>query len=143
MTALVDTNVVLDVLLAREPFLHESASVLDSIERSRCRGILCGTSVTTIHYIFRRAVGKEESVSRIRSLFTIFEVAVVNRSVLETAMATGISDYEDAVIHQAAIQSGATCVVTRNVADFKKAKLPIYTPGQFLKALSLKEKLEA
>ena len=140
MTALVDTNVVLDVLLAREPFLMESASVLDSIERSRCRGVLCASSVTTIHYILRRAVGTRESVERMRSLFSIFEVAVVNRSVLETAMATGMADYEDAVIHQAAVQSGATCVVTRNVLDFKKAKLPVYTPSQFLRILGLEEK---
>lgn len=139
MTALLDTNVVLDVLLAREPFLMDSARVLEAVETSRCRGLLCATTVTTIHYIVRRSIGTAGSLKRIGSLLSIFDVAPVNRPVLETAISKAMSDFEDAVLHQAAMQAGADCVVTRNVADFRKADLPVYTPSQFLKALELQK----
>ena len=135
MIALVDTNVVLDVLLRREPFFADSALVLASIERSICKGALCATTVTTLHYLVGRKLGAVESLEKIKSLLSLFEVALVNRSVLESALRSGFSDYEDGVLHEAARHYGADCIVTRNVKDFKRAVLPIYTPAQFLEVL--------
>ena len=143
MTALVDTNVVLDVLLAREPFLSDSIRVLEAVEISRCRGLLCATTLTTIHYILRCAVGTKVSGKRVGDLLSIFDVAPVNRPILETAVGKNFTDFEDAVMHQAAIQAGADCVVTRNITDFKNADLPVFTPAQFLAALDLERRSES
>ena len=54
MIALVDTNVVLDVMLWREPHLAASSAMLAAVETGRCRGLLCATPVTTIHHIAER-----------------------------------------------------------------------------------------
>jgi predicted nucleic acid-binding protein len=135
--------VVLDVLLAREPFLSDSIRVLEAVEISRCRGLLCATTLTTIHYILRRAVGTKVSLQRVGDLLSIFDVAPVNRPVLETAVGKNFTDFEDAVMHQAAIQAGADCVVTRNITDFKNADLSVFTPAQFLAALDLERRSES
>lgn len=65
-------------------------------------------------------------------LLNIFEVATVDRKVLEESFRTEFNDYEDAIIYSAAIQSGIACIVTRNVKDFEKASIPIYEPEQLL-----------
>jgi len=143
VTTLVDTNVILDVLLAREPFVSDSTRVLGSVETSRCRGLLCATTVTTIHYILRRTVGTRASLKRVTDLLSMFDVAPVNRSVLETAVGKNFKDFEDAVMHQAACQAGADCVVTRNISDFKNSDLPVFTPAQFLAALDLERGSES
>ena len=87
MIALVDTNVALDVMLGREPHLSASAAVLAAVETARCRGLLCATTVTTIHYIAERRIGGRATLERIAGLMSIFGVAAVNQAVLGSAMA--------------------------------------------------------
>lgn len=139
MIALVDTNVVLDVMLGREPHLIDSAAVLAAIETSKCAGLLSATTVTTIHYIAERHIGSEAALKQISQLFSLFGVAPVNQAVLGSALGLGMPDFEDAVLHEAAVQAGADCIVTRNVDDFAMAKIPVYTPAQFLAALAVME----
>lgn len=135
MTALVDTNVVLDVILNRAPFAPDSAGVLAAVELSQCRGLLCATTFTTIHYILRKHLGGDLGLKRISELLTVFEVAAVNRPVVENALVLGFSDFEDAILHESAKSAGADCIVTRNTGDFKKSELLVYSPTQFLAAL--------
>ena len=68
-------------------------------------------------------------------LLSIFDVAGVNQGVLRSAITWRMPDFEDAVLHEAALQSGAQCIVTRNVDDFVSAVIPVYTPEQFMEAL--------
>jgi predicted nucleic acid-binding protein len=136
MTALVDTNVVLDVMLEREPHLADSAAVLSAVEKAACGGLLCATTVTTIHFLAERHIGARASRAHLLELLSIFGVAAVNQAVLSSAIQLAVADFEDAVLHEAAVQAGADCIVTRNIADFKRATLPVYTPAQFLAALA-------
>ncbi|GAA5484437.1 PIN domain-containing protein [Haloferula sargassicola] len=135
MIALVDTNVVLDVMLGREPHLQASAGVLSAVETGRCQGLLCATTLTTIHYIAARHLGDKASLSKLGSLMSIFGVAAVNQAVIRSALTRDMPDFEDAVLHEAALQAGAQCIVTRNLDDFTKADIPVYRPEQFLAAL--------
>ena len=48
MRVIVDTNVVLDVLLARKPFVSAAVQLFGLIERGQVEGMLCATSVTTL-----------------------------------------------------------------------------------------------
>ncbi len=139
MIALVDTNVVLDVMLAREPHLAASSAVLAAVETGCCRGLLCATTITTIHYIAEREIGRRASLERIAALMTIFDVAAVNQAVLGSALGRDMPDFEDAVMHDAAVQAGAQCIVTRNVDDFAAAEVPVYNPLQFIVAIETQE----
>lgn len=65
----------------------------------------------------------------------LFQIAPVNRSVLENAVAAGFEDFEDAVLHEAARQARADGIVTRNADDFTDATLTIYTPAELVQAL--------
>lgn len=140
MRLLFDTNVVLDVMLGREPHAEASAEVLSRAEAGDLTGCICATTVTTIHYLAARALGAERSLAEVKKLLSLFEIAPVNRTVLETALALGFTDYEDAVLHEAARQVGAQGIVTRNPRHFKKAALPVYTPEEFCRALELRDR---
>ena len=136
MIALVDTNVILDVMLGREPHLADSAAVLAAVETARCGGLLCATTVTTIYYLAERHIGGRASREKMSELLSIFGVAAVTQSVLCSSLVHGMSDFEDAVLHEAALQAGAHCIVTRNIDDFGLAKIPVYSPAQFRALLS-------
>ena len=75
------------------------------------------------------------ALGEIRKLLTFFEVAPVNRHVLESALVAGFEDFEDAVIHEAACHVGADAIVTRNQKDFKKSRIPVYSSEEMAKIL--------
>jgi predicted nucleic acid-binding protein len=134
--ALFDTNVVLDVLLDRQPFSDDAAWLMSRVECSEISGLLCATTVTTIHYLMEKSLGGENARKHIRLLLSLFEIAPVNRVVIENALERGFSDYEDAVLVEAAHHAGAEYILTRSITDFKKSSIPAYTPAGFIQVLA-------
>lgn len=137
MIVVFDTNVILDVLLAREPWVREAAILMSEVDRGRVRGLVCATTVTTIHYLAARANGRQDAAAKVESLLEIFEIAPVDRAVLTRAAQSNFADYEDAVIHEAAAAAGAACIVTRNARDFRNARIPVHTPHEMITLLSV------
>ena len=135
MKALIDTNVILDVLLDREPFSMDAALLLSHVERSEVTGYLCATTVTTLHYLITRALGRQAASRHIAALLALFRVAPVNGMVLEKATTAPFSDFEDAVLFEAACHAGVKYIVTRNIADFKNSTLPVFSPREFINVL--------
>ncbi len=116
MKIIFDTNVVLDVLLDREPFSTAAALLFSKVERGELSGFLCATTITTL---------------------TLFEIAPVNRAVLEGALKSNFADFEDSVIHEAALHIAVQALVTRDSNGFKRAKIPVYSPDELLRILEL------
>lgn len=132
MNVLFDTNVILDVLLDREPFADDAALLLAKVERSEISGYICATTVTTIHYLAAKVLGVQAAMTHVRALLSLFVVAPVNRVVLESALASGFKDFEDAVVHASALHAGARYIVTRNIPDFRNAAIPTLTPAELI-----------
>ena len=139
MKILFDTNVILDVMLDRSPFSEPASQLLSLVERGEISGIICATTVTTIHYLSTKVMGKNESQNKIKDLITLFEIASVNRTVIEDAIKSRFTDFEDSVIHQAANHAGAEAIVTRDPKGFKQSNLPVYSPIELLKIVQLIE----
>jgi predicted nucleic acid-binding protein len=136
MKVLFDTNVVLDVLLAREPHANVAAQLFALVDSGKLEGVISATTVTTVHYIATDAVGRKKAQKHLRELMTLFEVAPVDRSVLARAMDLEFPDFEDAVLHEAGRAFGAAAIVTRNRKDFSNASLPVFDPVELLAALT-------
>ena len=135
MRVLFDTNVVIDHLLARAPFVDSAERLMSLVDSGELDGVVCSTTVTTIHYLASKVVGAREATAYIRELLAIFDVACVDREVLRRALDSGFSDYEDAVLHEAARAAGVSAIVTRNGKDFTRSTLPVFTPVELLAAL--------
>lgn len=135
MNILFDTNIVLDVFLKRTPHFEHSAFLVGLAEQNTLTGWLGDTTVTTMHYLLCKELNTKKADGAIRSLLNIFNISIINRLVLETATEAGFPDYEDAVLHQSAIHSNLDGILTRNKKDFKKSKLPVYTPEELIAIL--------
>lgn len=132
MRVMFDTNVVLDLLLDREPFVTDAKVLISKVEQGEFTGLLCATTITTIHYLLLKSNGKEGSTKIIESLLKLFEIAPVTRVVLEDALQSNDKDYEDAVLYKSAYHVGANMIVTRDRKGFSKADMPILNPKEFL-----------
>ncbi len=138
MKVLVDTNVVLDQMLAREPHVDAAEQVMSLIDSGHLKGLICSTTATTIHYLARKAVGDSAAIDCLRRLLMIFDVACVDREVLRSALDLKFADFEDAVIHEAARRAGAIAIVTRNGKDFAHSELPVFSPLELLAAMKVR-----
>ena len=132
MKILFDTNVILDVMLLRVPFLEAATNLLAETERSNIEGYLCSTTVTTIHYLVSKVKGAKEAKKQVENLLRLFNVTQVRKRELELALNSKISDYEDAVLHESALFENIDGIVTRNTKDFKNSKIPVYDPQELL-----------
>ncbi len=137
MKVLFDTNVLLDVLLEREPFVQVATKLVAAVDNGRIEGSICATAVTTLYYIGAKDLGRMRAHEQVRTLLSVFEVAPVDRDVLQRALADdGFGDYEDAVAHEAAQAAGVSAIVTRNGRDFAKATIPVFEPLELLAAIA-------
>lgn len=135
MKALFDTDVVLDHLLEREPFVDAAEQLLSLVDAGRLEGVICSTTATTIHYLASKAVGAQAAMEYLRKLLAIFDVACVDREVLLGALDAGFSDFEDAVLHEAACTVGAASIVIRDRKGIAKSTLPVFDPAELLAAV--------
>ncbi|TDB39458.1 MAG: PIN domain-containing protein [Actinobacteria bacterium] len=140
MKVLFDTNVVLDHLLGREPYADTAEQLLNLVDTRRIDGVICSTTATTIHYLASKSVGASAAIDYLRKLLAIFDVACVDREVLQGALDLGFTDFEDAVLHEAACRVGATAIVTRNGKDFARSSLPVFDPAELLAAVCAQPK---
>ena len=125
-----DTNVILDVLLEREPWYSTALSLLSKVENGDIDGYICPTTVTTIAYLIQKEKDAKTAKDLTGHLLSIFNLTHMNKSICESALSLQIGDYEDAVLHESARISEIDAIVTRNVRDFKQASLKIYSPEE-------------
>ena len=128
---------VLDLLLARAPFVQSATKVFALTEKSELESCLCATTVTTIDYLLSQVLDKSEARAALHRLMGLFEIAAVNRRVIEEALRSRITDFEDAVIEQAAHLVGAQAIISRDTKGFKNSIVNVLDPAELLAVLEV------
>jgi predicted nucleic acid-binding protein len=123
-------NVILDVLLDRQPQADSASDVWSAVEDGRAQGYLSAHAVTTIHYLNMQSVGARQARETTSAILSVFDVADVNASVLSAALALGWKDFEDAVTAAAARAARCDAIVTRNPRDFKNSPVRVLAPKE-------------
>jgi len=125
---LFDTNVVLDVLLDRQPHAEASAVVWEAVETGGGEGMLAAHAVTTIHDLVRKETGAVKARQVVSAVLRVFAVAAVDGAVVHEALQLPFSDFEDAVTAAAARAAGCECIVTRDPKGFRGSPVRALTP---------------
>lgn len=136
MKLFLDANVVLDVLARRPPGVEDSAAVLSLVEAGAAEGLVAVHSVTTLDYLLRRHLGREEAATVLVDLLGLVRAVAVDHELLLKAYSLGWEDFEDAVQAVCALEADADYLVTRNPADFEPLTIPVVTPAELLATLS-------
>jgi predicted nucleic acid-binding protein len=125
---LFDTNVVLDVLLDRQPYVEASAAAWAAVETGIVEGLLAAHAVTTVHFLVRKEKGNIKAKRIISAILSVFGVATVDSVVIQEALQLPFSDFEDAVTAAAARVAGCECIVTRDPKGFRGSPVRSLTP---------------
>jgi len=131
--ALIDTNVILDFFLEREPFYRDAETVFQKIRNKKAKGHISASTVTDIFYLLRKAKGNLGATNHILKLIQIIEILDVDKQTIINALLFGWTDLEDAVQTQVAVENEMDVIITRNTKDFQKAKrIKVLTPKEFI-----------
>ncbi|MEA5418219.1 PIN domain-containing protein [Spirulina sp. CCNP1310] len=128
MRVLIDTNVVLDFLQEREPFVANATKLFERIDVGDIEGFIAATTMTNIYYIVRRAAGRAVAQDAITQVLSDLNICTVDLDVLEQALALNFEDFEDAVQYTCAIAYGLSAIVTRDASGFINAEIPVVLP---------------
>ncbi len=135
MRVLLDKNIILDFLLEREPFFSDADTVLQTIRTGQVEGFITATTLTNIFYIARKIKGTVIAKQYVSIILATLEVIPVDRPILEAALASNLSDFEDAVQEACAMRENLDAIVTRVRADFAGSTIPIFSAGELLQNL--------
>ena len=136
MKVLIDTNIIVDVALDREPFYAESDRILTFVEEAQIQGYVSASTFSDLYYIIRRDKGRDWTLDFLRQLATFCQVAKVDNSVISMALASNFKDFEDAIQYSSAIVNQIDAIVTRNPRDFPVTTPRIVTPNQLIEELT-------
>jgi predicted nucleic acid-binding protein len=137
LKVLIDTNIILDILLKREEFVELSATVVSLVENKDIEGYLCATTITTLDYLITKSLNRKKAKHEIQKILNLFQIASVNSMVLNLAINSEFKDFEDAVQYYSGKCSKVDTLVTRNTKDYNSSELPVYSPDEFLKMVSI------
>jgi predicted nucleic acid-binding protein len=134
--ALLDTNVILDVLLDRPPWSTDAIILWQAKLDRQFVAYITATSLTDIFYIIRRYAGHDKAWQAVHSSLDQLSVIPVGIDELHLAATLGGNDFEDNLQVACAISRQLDLIVTRNLAGFSGTNIPILTPQQMLLRLS-------
>ena len=135
MRVLLDTDVVLDVVLAREPFAQKSAQLFKLHEQGKIDAYIAAITPINVFYITRKIKGGQVARQAVELLLGSFAVCPLSHSVLDEAYKLPFADYEDAVQNAGATANGLDSIVTRDINDYKNATILVLSPTDFLAKL--------
>ena len=132
MKLFLDTNVVIDVIAAREPFVADSRAIFDLCESGKADGRISALTLCTVSYVLRKFLTPGTMRTKLREFRNILTPVDLSVSLLDKAIASSIADFEDAVQFYTAVYSEADYIITRNVRHFPQDNIPVLTPTDFL-----------
>ena len=133
MKILIDTNIILDVMLRREPFYKLSLKILGLTKKDDVEEYISASAITDIYYLAYRQLRDKGKVKKLMNeLLTVVSVASVSEQEIENDLSLEWNDFEDSVQYSVAYLQEMDGIVTRNPNDYKEAKIKVWKPEEFL-----------
>jgi len=127
-----DSNVLLDLLLDREPFMDNIAQIIENSLSSNIRLCVSPIAVANINYIIGRLENQEKATTQRKKILKIVKVENVGQVIISKATNSKFKGFEDAIQNYCAEESGHQIIITRNTKDYKESNLSILTPKEYL-----------
>ena len=133
----IDTDVIIDFLIDREPFSREAAVIFTLIEQNKIKGYASSLTFSNLYYVLKKFESPKKVKSKLDSLAHLIGILKVDEDTIKDALESDFPDFEDSIQYFSALDSKKIdVIITRNTKDYKKSDIPVMTPGDYLKMAS-------
>jgi len=132
MKLFLDANVVLDLILKRQPFFETIAEIITIAENKNYKLYMSSVTFVTINYVACKFTDKKNVLESLKKLRIVVAVLSVSETEIDKALYSKFNDFEDAVQHYCALKHNCNYIITRDLKDFKNSEIPVMTPTEFL-----------
>ena len=130
---LIDTNVLLDYLLEREPFVEEAKEIIRACTDGKVKGCIAAHSIPNMFFILRKDFDEKERREILLNLCKIFDVEGIDKVKIVSGLENGkFSDFEDCLQMECAKSYEADYIVTRNISDYDSSEIKAILPKDYL-----------
>ncbi len=133
MKIFIDTDVVLDLFLQREPLHREALRFFSHLKKNKIGGYTSPIVLANTYYILAKLKTKRYATEKIKKLRNILGIASVSEATVDAALGSSYKDFEDAIQYHCALESGLKFLITRNIRDYPKEKIHILLPTEYMK----------
>lgn len=131
---LIDSDVILDFFLDRDPFVNDTSILLSMCEMKQINGFVTPIIISNVFYILSKTNKRESVIDSLKILISFIDVINVNKEIVIQSLNSNFNDFEDALQNYAAEYSNnISTIITRNKKDYKNSKLNVVTPTEYLK----------
>lgn len=139
MRAYIDTNILVDLVLARQEFLPDAQRVFALGYAGEAVLMVSALSfVNTIYLGKKYKFPSDEVLAKLRMIADFVDVVDLRGQNVIDMLDSGWKDYEDATQHRSAVEEQADCIVTRNKKDYKASTIEVLTPAEFFSKIDSK-----
>ena len=132
----VDTDVIIDFLTDRQPFANASSELFELHLREEVTIYISALCINNVYYLIRTLLGHKRAIEVIEELLFLTEVIGTSKQELVQALKNNFKDFEDSVQYSSALKiKDLKAIITRNVSDYRKSEIAVFTPINFLKML--------
>jgi len=128
----VDTNIVIDLLSKREEFFKEAQDLFTAADKRKVKLYISSLTFANTYYLLSRQFKADEAKKILTRFKVLVEVLSLDDKILDLALASDFTDFEDAIQYYTAIENGLGSIITRNKKDFKLSKLAVFTAREYL-----------
>ena len=137
MKITIDTNIILDVLLEREPFYEYSKAILELCEKRKIHGFISASSATDIFYLVRKALSSTEAAyDALGEILNIVKILTVTNDDVNKAFLQKAKDFEDCLLATCAKSNNCDAIITRNKKDFITFGITLFSPEEFIENIN-------
>ncbi len=130
----VDTDIILDLLSAREPFYAHSAKLFSFADKGEIKIFVSSLCFANLNYILSKQYNSDQARKKLLKFKTLVTVVAVTDKIIDLALASDFKDFEDGIQYFSAIENSLKILLTRNLKDYKTSEIPVMTVEQFLGA---------
>ena len=135
---LIDTNIVIDLLAQREPFYDSAAKLFSLADKNKIVLSVSSLTIANTHYILSRLKSPNEAGEILRRFRLLVEIIPLTDKIIDLSLNdTNFKDFEDGLQYYSALANNQRVIITRNLKDYKAAKLSVMTAEEYL--VSIKE----
>ena len=132
----IDSDVVIDFFTDREPFANPASEIFELNAQGKLEIFISAVSVNNIYYIVRKFLGHKRSIKIIEELAEMVHIVGTTRKEILQALKNDFNDFEDSIQYSTAlVVKGIEAILTRNVKDYAKAEIAVFTPENYLKTI--------